>query len=407
MLKPLLSMVAAAALLVGTASADTVRIALIDPLTGPMAAAGQSALDHLNFHAEKINANGGINGDKLEIVGLDNKVNPQESLVQLQKAIDDGIRYVTQGMGSSVGSAILAAVNKHNARNPGDEVLYLNMAAVDPAFTNERCSFWHFRFDAHVDMKMNAMTSWIEGRDDIKKVYLINQDYSFGRAVAEAATKMRKEKRPDIEIVGQDFHPLAKVKDFTPYVSKIQSSGADAVITGNWGQDITLLVKAAADYGLDMPFLTYYGAMAGVVTQVGEAGVDRIYQVNEYYGDFDKPEMAEQQVAMYEETGWDYYWLRLTTMLDMIDKAAEKAGSTDPVKVAFAMEDMTLETTTGEVLMRKSDHQMQLPLFISVLKDDMEYGAEGTDFNFHKIAEISREDVSLPTTCKMRRPKQG
>ena len=407
MLKPLLSMVAAAALLVGTASADTVRIALIDPLTGPMAAAGQSALDHLNFHAEKINANGGINGDKLEIVGLDNKVNPQESLVQLQKAIDDGIRYVTQGMGSSVGSAILAAVNKHNARNPGDEVLYLNMAAVDPAFTNERCSFWHFRFDAHVDMKMNAMTSWIEGRDDIKKVYLINQDYSFGRAVAEAATKMLKEKRPDIEIVGQDFHPLAKVKDFTPYVSKIQSSGADAVITGNWGQDITLLVKAAADYGLDMPFLTYYGAMAGVVTQVGEAGVDRIYQINEYYGDFDKPEMAEQQVAMYEETGWDYYWLRLTTMLDMIDKAAEKAGSTDPVKVAFAMEDMTLETTTGEVVMRKSDHQMQLPLFISVLKDDMEYGAEGTDFNFHKIAEISREDVSLPTTCKMRRPKQG
>ncbi len=407
MLKHLLSMIAATVLLVSTASADTIRIALIDPLTGPMAAAGQSALDHLNFHAEKINANGGINGDKIEIVGLDNKVNPQESLVQLQKAIDDGIRYVTQGMGSSVGSALLAAVNKHNARNPGKEVLYLNMAAVDPAFTNERCSFWHFRFDAHVDMKMNALTSWIEGRDDIKKVYLINQDYSFGHAVAEAAKKMLQEKRPDIEIVGQDFHPLAKVKDFTPYVSKIKSSGADAVITGNWGQDITLLVKSAADYGLDIPFLTYYGAMAGVVTQVGEAGVDRIYQVNEYYGDFEKPEMAEQQVAMYEETGWDYYWMRLTTMLDMLDKAAEKAGSTDPVKVAFAMEGMSLETPTGEVVMRESDHQMQLPLFISVLKDDMEYGAEGTDFNFHKIAEIDREDVTLPTTCKMRRPKQS
>lgn len=407
MIKSFLSTVVATMLLVSTASADTIRIALIDPLTGPMAAAGQSALDHLNFHAEKINANGGINGDKLEIVGLDNKVNPQESLVQLQKAIDDGIRYVTQGMGSSVGSALLAAVNKHNARNPGKEVLYLNMAAVDPAFTNERCSFWHFRFDAHVDMKMNALTSWIEGRDDIKKVYLINQDYSFGHAVAEAAKKMLKEKRPDIEIVGQDFHPLAKVKDFTPYVSKIKASGADAVITGNWGQDITLLVKSAADYGLDMPFLTYYGAMAGVVTQVGEAGVNRIYQVNEYYGDFDKPEMAEQQLAMYKETGWDYYWLRLTTMLDMLDKAAEKAGSTDPVKVAFAMEGMSLDTTTGKVVMRKKDHQMQLPLFISVLKDDMEYGAEGTDLNFHKIAEISRQEVSLPTTCKMRRPKQG
>lgn len=218
---------------------------------------------------------------------------------------------------------------------------------------------------------------------------------------------MLKEKRPDIEIVGQDFHPLAKVKDFTPYISKIQSSGADAVITGNWGQDITLLVKAAADSGLELPFLTYYGAMAGVVTQVGEAGVNRIYQVNEYYGDFDKPEMAKLQVAMNEQTGWDYYWLRLTTMLDMLDKAAEKAGSTDPVKVAFAMENMSLDTTTGKVVMRKKDHQMQMPLFISVLKDDMEYGAEGTDLNFHKIAKISRQEVSMPTTCKMRRPKQG
>ena len=404
MLKALVSIFTTTVLLAGTASADTVRIALIDPLTGPMAAAGQSAIDHLNFHAETINANGGINGDKIEIVGMDNKVNPQETLVQFQKAVDNGIRYVTQGMGSSVGSALLTAVNKHNARNPGKEVLYLNMAAVDPAFTNERCSFWHFRFDAHVDMKMNAMTSWIQGRDDIKKVYLINQDYSFGRAVAEAATKMLKEKRPDIEIVGQDFHPLAKVKDFTPYVSKIQSSGADAVITGNWGQDITLLVKAAADYGVDLPFLTYYGAMAGVVTQVGEAGVDRIYQVNEYYGDFDDPDMADQQVAMYEQTGWDYYWLRLSTMLDMLQKAADKAGSTDPVKVAFAMEGLEVDTPTGKVMMRKQDHQMQMPLFISVLKDDMKYGAEGTDFNFHKIAEISRDEVSLPSTCKMRRP---
>ncbi len=217
MIRKLLRAATASLLITGVAQAeDTVRIALIDPLTGPMAAAGQSAIEHLKFHAEHINETGGINGKKLEIVGLDNKVNPQESLVQLQKAIDDDIRFVTQGMGSSVASALLTAVDKHNARNEGEEVLYLNMAAVDPAFTNERCSFWHFRFDAHVDMKMNALTDWVESQPDIKKVYLINQDYSFGRAVASSARRMLEEKRPDVEIVGQDFHPLAKVKDFTP-----------------------------------------------------------------------------------------------------------------------------------------------------------------------------------------------
>ncbi|CUR48298.1 branched-chain amino acid ABC transporter substrate-binding protein [Alloalcanivorax xenomutans] len=406
MLKSVRTLVTASLLLAGTAAsaAETVKLALIDPLTGPMAAAGQPAFEHLKLEAERINANGGLNGAKLEIVGLDNKVNPQESLVQLQKAINDGIQLVTQGNGSSVASALITSVEKHNRRNPGKEVLYLNYAAVDPAFTNERCSYWHFRFDANADMKMNALTNYIASNKDIHKVYLINQDYSFGHAVSKSAQEMLKQKRPDIEIVGNDFHPLAKVKDFTPYVSKIQASGADAVISGNWGQDITLLVKAAAEFGLKAPFYTYYGASSGVVTQLGDKGVDRIYQINEYYGDFEDPEMAKKQVEMYEKTGWDFYYLRLSTMLDMLKAAADKAGSTDPKDLAKALEGLSIETPTGEVTMRAEDHQIQLPMFISVMKDGMKYGAEGTDYNFHKIAEIARDDVTLPTTCRMRRP---
>ncbi|WP_284456235.1 branched-chain amino acid ABC transporter substrate-binding protein [Alloalcanivorax xenomutans] len=406
MLKSVRTLVTASLLLAGTAAsaAETVKLALIDPLTGPMAAAGQPAFEHLKLEAERINANGGLNGAKLEIVGLDNKVNPQESLVQLQKAINDGIQLVTQGNGSSVASALITSVEKHNRRNPGKEVLYLNYAAVDPAFTNERCSYWHFRFDANADMKMNALTNYIASNEDIHKVYLINQDYSFGHAVSKSAQEMLKQKRPDIEIVGNDFHPLAKVKDFTPYVSKIQASGADAVISGNWGQDITLLVKAAAEFGLKAPFYTYYGASSGVVTQLGDKGVDRIYQINEYYGDFEDPEMAKKQVEMYEKTGWDFYYLRLSTMLDMLKAAADKAGSTDPKDLAKALEGLSIETPTGEVTMRAEDHQIQLPMFISVMKDGMKYGAEGTDYNFHKVAEIARDDVTLPTTCRMRRP---
>lgn len=406
MLKSVRTLVTASLLLAGTAAsaAETVKLALIDPLTGPMAAAGQPAFEHLKLEAERINANGGLNGAKLEIVGLDNKVNPQESLVQLQKAINDGIQLVTQGNGSSVASALITSVEKHNRRNPGKEVLYLNYAAVDPAFTNERCSYWHFRFDANADMKMNALTNYIASNEDIHKVYLINQDYSFGHAVSKSAQEMLKQKRPDIEIVGNDFHPLAKVKDFTPYVSKIQASGADAVISGNWGQDITLLVKSAAEFGLKAPFYTYYGASSGVVTQLGDKGVDRIYQINEYYGDFEDPEMAKRQVEMYEKTNWDFYYLRLSTMLDMLKAAADKAGSTDPKDLAKALEGLSIETPTGEVTMRAEDHQIQLPMFISVMKDGMKYGAEGTDYNFHKVAEIARDYVTLPTTCRMRRP---
>lgn len=406
MMKTLLAGVVSTLLLATAAqAAEPVKIALIDPLSGPMAAAGQPAYEHLKFAAERINANGGMNGHPIEVVGLDNKLSPQESLVQLQKAMDDGVDFITQGNGSAVASALIAGIEKHNRRNPGEERLFLNYAAVDPAFTNERCSFWHFRFDANSDMKMNALTDYLAGQKDIKKVYLINQDYSHGRSVSKQARKMLKEKRPDIEVVGNDFHPLAKVKDFTPYISKIQASGADAVISGNWGQDMTLLVKAAADFGLDAPFFTYYGASSGVVTQLGDKGVGRLYQINEYYGDFEDPEMAQRQLDFYDKANWDFYYLRLSNMLDMLKKAADQEKSVNPVVIAKALEGMTLTSTTGELRMRAEDHQIQLPMFISVMDDDMKYGAEGTEFNFHKVARIERDDVTLPTTCRMRRPK--
>ena len=159
---------------------------------------------------------------------------------------------ITQGNGSSVAGALSDFVTKYNERNPGKEVLYFNYAAVDPVLTNDKCSFWHFRWDANSDIKMEALTNYMKDAPDIKKVYLINQDYSFGQSVRTAAKTMLGAKRPDIQIVGDELHPLLKITDFAPYIAKIKASGADSVITGNWGQDFALLLKAAADAGLQV-----------------------------------------------------------------------------------------------------------------------------------------------------------
>src|SRR5574341_452550 len=195
---------------------DTIKIAYIDPLSGPGATVGEVGLKTLHFLADELNAKGGAAGKKFEILPFDNKTNPQESLIQLQKAIDAGARIVTQGNGSSVAAAILDAVAKYNERNPGKEVLFLNYAAVDPVLTNDKCTFSHFRWDANSDIKMEALTNFMKGRKDVKKVYLINQDYSFGQAVRSAALAMLKAKRPDVQIVGDELHPLLKVTDFAP-----------------------------------------------------------------------------------------------------------------------------------------------------------------------------------------------
>src|SRR5689334_8611605 len=321
-----LGMSIAAALFASTSAAD-VKIAFIDPLSGGGAATGILAQKTHQFYIDAINAAGGLNGEKLQLLSFDNKVNPQESLIQLKKAIDEGARFVVQGNGSGVALAITDAVQKHNERNRGKEVLYLNYAAVDPALTNEKCNFWHFRFDADADMKMSAMTDVIAKDANVKRVYLINQDYSFGKAVAAAATKMLSQKRPDIKIVGDELHPLQKVQDFSPYVAKIKASGADTVITGNWSNDMVLLVKAGKDAGLDVNWFTYYGGGLGSVPAIGKDGVGHLTQITEHHKNV-LPTLLPEEDA-FEKRFTDksdelYYW-RVRNMFHMLEMAAKKA----------------------------------------------------------------------------------
>ena len=394
------------ALLGGPAAAD-VKIAFIDPLSGGGASTGILAQKTHQFYIDAINAAGGINGEKLELLSYDNKVNPQESLIQLKKALDEGARFVVQGNGSSVALAITDAVQKHNERNPGKEVIFLNYAAVDPALTNEKCNFWHFRFDADADMKMAAMTDVIAKDAKIKRVYLINQDYSFGKSVAAAANKMLAEKRADIKVVGDELHPLQKVNDFSPYVAKIKASGADAVITGNWSNDMVLLIKAGKDAGLKVAWETYYGGSPGTVTAVGEAGVDTLKQVTEWHRNA-TPEIDASVAAFskrYPGKENEYAYWRAKTMWEMFAGAAKKAQSNDPVKLAKALEGMKMPTSLGEVEMRADNHQLLQPLYVSTLSKNVKYDSEESGLGWKTDAKIDGKATALPTTCKMERPK--
>jgi branched-chain amino acid transport system substrate-binding protein len=396
----------AIACLAGSAGAD-VKIAFIDPLSGGAASTGILAQKTHQFYIDAINAAGGLNGEKLELLSYDNKVNPQESLIQLKRAIDEGARYIVQGNGSAVALAISDAVQKHNERNPGKEVVYLNYAAIDPALTNDKCTFWHFRFDADADMKMAAMTDVIARDPKVKRVYLINQDYSFGKAVAAAARKMLGEKRPDVTIVGDELHPLQKVNDFSPYVAKIKAAGADTVITGNWSNDMVLLIKAGRDAGLKVEWETYYGGSPGTVSAVGEAGVDTLKQVSEWHRNA-APELDGSVAAFSKRFPGkenEYAYWRAKTMWEMFAAAAKKAQSNDPVKVARALEGLRIPTSLGEVEMRADNHQLLQPLYVSTLERNMKYDSEGTGLGWRTDAKGDGKATALPTTCRMERPK--
>jgi branched-chain amino acid transport system substrate-binding protein len=383
-----------------------VKIAWIDPLSGGAASAGINAQKHMTYLIDRLNAAGGLNGEKVTLLSYDNKVDPQESLIALKKALDDGARFVFQGNGSSVALAITDAVLKYNERNPGKEVLFFNYAAVDPVLTNDKCNFWHFRFDADADMKMAALTDAIAKQTQIKSVYLINQDYSFGRAVAAAAKKMLAEKRPDVKIVGDELHPLQKVQDFSPYVAKIKASGADTVITGNWSNDMLLLIKAGKDAGLKVNWYTYYGGALGAPSAIGKDGLGIVKQISEYHNNA-LPEL-DPDVAAFKKrfTGKDdeFGYYRLKTTFDMIAAAASKAKSNDPVKLAKALEGIKVNTTVGEAEMRADNHQILQPMFVSTWSDNVKFDVEKTGLGFKTDVKLNAKDTALPTTCKMQRP---
>jgi branched-chain amino acid transport system substrate-binding protein len=401
------TLLAAALLACGAAfaqSGQTVKIAFIDPLSGPFANVGQNQLKSWQFSAEQFNKKNAA-GVKFEFVPFDNKGSPQESLNSLKAATDQGIRFVTQGNGSGAAGAISDAVTKYNERNPGKEVVFINYAAVDPDLTNSKCSFWHFRLDADTSMKMEALTSFMQDQADVKSVYLINQNYAHGQQVSRYFKDTIVRKRPDVKVVGDDLHPLGQVKDFAPFVAKIKASGADSVVTGNWGQDLTLLIKAAKDAGLNVNFYTYYAIVSGTPTAMaaGVAGKVRVVGII-HNGLAGVQKWQGEYKAKFND---DWYTGQTYNGLALLSAAMAKAKSTDPVKVALAMSGLQFQGVQGELEMRKSDHQMQQPLFISEWrKADAKnpYSVENTGFNFQEVKAIPSYVSSTPTSCQMKRP---
>ena len=407
--KILKTALAAAILASGTSAfaqkGETVKLAYIDALSGLMGPVGQNQVKSFQFFAEKFNKTNPA-GVKFEIIPIDNKLSPAESLNALKSAIDQGVRYVMQGNGSSVALAMSDAVSKHNERNPGKEVVYLNYSAVDPDLTNSKCSYWHFRFDADTTMKMEALTTFMKDQPEVKKVFLLNQNYSHGQQVAKYAKELLARKRPDVQIVGEDLHPLAQVRDFAPYVAKIKASGADTVITGNWGSDLALLIKSANESGYTGKFFTYYTGVSGTPTALGSNGAGKVFQVsyNHYNMGGQMQKWQDEYKARFKD---DFYTGSIIHIYEVLGQAMANAKSTDPVKVAAAMEGLKVKSFNGEVEMRKADHQLQQPLFISVWqKADAKYpySPENTGYTLAPVKMYESYVSSTPTSCQMKRP---
>lgn len=397
-----------------------IRLALIEGLSGPFANAGEAVFRNLVWAVERVNARGGVRlpggARKLALERFDSKGNAEEALAMLRGALDQDIAFVFQGNSSATAAALVDALNKHNAREPQRRALFLNYSAVTPALTNERCSFWHFRFDAHADMRLAALTDVMRDDRAVRKVYLLGQDYEFGQQVLRRGREMIAAKRPDIEFVGDELHPLGRIKDFLPYANKIRASGADTVLTGNWGNDLTLLVKAVRELGLDVKFYTFYGNALGVPAAIGEAGVGSVLAVAEWHpnvGGAASDAFYKAFRARFPDPKDDYVHARMQSMVEMLAQAIERAGSTEAAAVARALEGARLDARHlggfHEGTMRADDHQFIQPLVVSVMdragRPGVAFDVEGSGYGFRTVRTVPAAQVQQPHQCRMERPQ--
>ncbi len=388
-------------------AAETIKIAYTDPLSGPFAQVGDQNLAQMQYIIDYINSKGGALGRKFELVSFDNKSQPSEALIALKTITDQNIPIVMQCSGSNIAAALIDAIEKHNSRNPDNRIVYINCGAVATELTNEKCSFWHFRFDAHVAMKSQMLVQALALEE--KKVYLLNQDYLFGQSVQRDVKTFLSKLRPDIQVVGDELIPLGKVKDFSSYVTKIKASGAQALITGNWGPDMTLLIKAGMEAGLDVKYYTLYAHLGGGPTAIGPAGDGKVVVIqafNENIAVETGNTALENWTQKFREThDFDFYAAGFRTMFEFIQAGFNKAGTTDPSKFALALEGLTLTDMTGrEMTMRKDDHQLLPEYFAALFSKGVKYDSEKTGLGWKTLTTVEGKDLAQPTTCQMKRP---
>lgn len=394
------------------ATGTPIRIGMIEGLSGPFANTGEAVYRNLVWATERVNARGGVKlpgGSRpLLIERFDSKGQTEEALSALRSAVDRDITVVTQGNSSAAASGLIDAINKHNQRDPARQVLFLNYSAIVPALTNEQCSYWHFRFDAHADMRMTALMSVLREDKDLKSVYLIGQDYSFGQAVLGEARRQLAAQRPDVKLVGDELHPMARVKDFAPYAAKIKASGAQAVLTGNWGNDLTLLVKAAREAGFDGTFYTFYGNALGAPAAIGDAGVGKVIAVADWFPNVPTKESESFYQSFrqrFPSPVDDYVHMRMQLMVESLAQAIERAGSVKAAAIAAQLEKAEVKLAGQTARMRAADHQFQQPLAVAVMDrhgtPGVKFDVEGSGYGFRVIRNLTPQQAEQPHSCNM------
>lgn len=364
----ILAVLVATAVLASTGVAqDTVKLGINEVRSGAFTTNGDRVVWAVEAAVKEVNEAGGLIGKKIELVIEDNQLKGEIAVQKLKKMIlEDNCQIIIQGSSSGVGGAIAQQMPRYKR-------IYLCTNAEAMAITGENFTPYTFRTCLNAAQHVKALAKYFAGKG-LKKAFLLNQDYSWGYDVAKYYEMYITQYAKDAKVVGKEFHPMFN-KDFGPYLSKIQAAGADHVLTGNWGTDMTQLITQGRSLGLKIPI----GSTFIDDDAVGAVAVDAYIgdiAANMYLLGVDTPQAKAFEDGFFKSSGGK--WPSFVAMeayigAKMYFEAVKKAKTFETEAVIKAFEGMTYEGPLGTITMRKEDHQAQSPVAVGEVVKKTKY----------------------------------
>ena len=366
-------------------AADTVKFGINEVRSGAFTSNGDRVVWGVEAAVKEVNAAGGLLGKQIQLVIEDNQMKGEIAVQKLKKMIlEDKCEIIIQGSSSGVGGALAQQMPRYKR-------IYLCTNAEAMAITGENFTPYTFRTCLNAATHIKGLAKYFGGKG-FKKVYLLNQDYSWGYDVAKYYEMYVTQYAKDAKVVGKEFHPVF-TKDFAPYISKIQASGADYVITGNWGTDMTQLTVQGRSLGMKIPIGSTFYDDDAVMEVARDAGLGDV-GANQYILGVDTPQAKAFEDGFHKSSGGK--WPSFVAMeayigTKMYIEAVKKAKSFETGAVTKAFEGMKYEGPLGTITMRKEDHQAQSPVAIGEIVKKTKY----YDFPYLKpVMIVSAEEVS-------------
>jgi branched-chain amino acid transport system substrate-binding protein len=384
-----------------------IKLGVLEPLSGPVKYFGDNCVAGLRFALERINGSGGVLGRELELVLADSELSADVAATRATDLVLDGkVDLLVVSTGSHVGAAVSQVAARHKK-------LFVSTGAEARELTGSEFFETTFRCCLNTDMHAGALAVYFArlASRTFTTFYLLHQDYNFGRAAAGGFKRMfSRIKAATQRIVGEEYHPLQTVRDFGPYIAKIMASGAEVVITSDWGQDLRLLLQDGASLGWQTTVGGFFLNDPTLLASAGRAAIGHATAM-EYLVTVDTPENEEFLRAWgarypdapllyrYPDFGSARSYYAATWLAEVI----ARAGSVETRALIRAWEGSRLRTAWGEVEMRAGDHQMLTPGYVAeiVAPDHIPPGARSFGAQFPGIGpatRIPKEDLTIPLT---------